>query len=269
MAMKTWVSKDKLLYFWQILKGKLDAKVDKISGKSLSESDFTAAEKSKLSGIAAGATNVTVDAALSGTSANAIQNKAVKTALDGKASLSAVTTSANGLMIAADKTKLDGVAANAQVNVIEGVKVNGATLTPSGKLVSITVPTDVTTAAELANALAPYAKTAVVPTKVSQLQNDSTYQTGAQVSSSINSAIAGVTTFSFVIVATLPTADQKSNHIYLLPKSGASNDVYDEWAWINAKWEHIGQTDVDLSGYVKEAEMAEITNAEIDTIFAS
>lgn len=211
MAMKTWVSKDKLLYFWQLLKGKLNTKVDKVSGKGLSESDFTAAEKSKLSGVAAGA----------------------------------------------------------QVNVLEGVKVNGAALTPTGKLVSITIPTDVTTAAELTAALAPYAKTAVVPTKVSQLSNDSAYQTSAQVTSTVNSAIAGVTTFSFVIVTALPTTGQKSNHIYLLPKSGGTQDSYDEWAWIEAKWEHIGQTDVDLSGYVKEAEMTEITNAEIDTIFAS
>lgn len=53
------------------------AKVDKISGKGLSTNDFTTDEKNKLAGIATGATKVIVDSALSSTSTNAIQNKAV------------------------------------------------------------------------------------------------------------------------------------------------------------------------------------------------
>lgn len=46
---------------------------------------MTAADKKKLDGIAAGATNVAVDSALSATSTNPVQNKAVKAALDSKA----------------------------------------------------------------------------------------------------------------------------------------------------------------------------------------
>ena len=45
---------------------------------------YTAAEKTKLDGIAAGATKVAVDSALSATSTNPVQNKAVKAALDSK-----------------------------------------------------------------------------------------------------------------------------------------------------------------------------------------
>lgn len=40
-----------------------------------------------------------------------------------------------------EKNKLSGVASGAQVNVIETVKVNGAALTPTSKAVNITVPT--------------------------------------------------------------------------------------------------------------------------------
>lgn len=40
-----------------------------------------------------------------------------------------------------EKDKLSGVASGAQVNVIETVKVNGAALTPTSKAVNITVPT--------------------------------------------------------------------------------------------------------------------------------
>ena len=41
----------------------------------------------------------------------------------------------------AEKNKLSGIASGAQVNVIETVKVNNAALTPSSKAVNITVPT--------------------------------------------------------------------------------------------------------------------------------
>ena len=56
---------------------------------------------------------VTVDAALDAGSANPVQNKAVKAALDGKAGTAVATTSANGLMSKDDKTKLDGIASGA------------------------------------------------------------------------------------------------------------------------------------------------------------
>ena len=63
--------------------------------------------------VAAAGSNITVDATLSGTSTNPVQNKAIKAALDGKASTAAATTSAAGLMSAADKAKLDGIASGA------------------------------------------------------------------------------------------------------------------------------------------------------------
>ena len=47
----------------------------------------------------------------------------------------------SGLMTSADKAKLDGVADGAQVNVLEGVKVNGTTLDPTNKIVDVTVTT--------------------------------------------------------------------------------------------------------------------------------
>lgn len=49
---------------------------------------MTAADKKKLDGIAAGATKVAVDSALSATSINPVQNKAVKAALDSKSAAS-------------------------------------------------------------------------------------------------------------------------------------------------------------------------------------
>ena len=51
--------------------------------------------------------NVTVDAILSNTSENPVQNKVVKQAIDNKADKTVATTSADGLMSAEDKGKLD------------------------------------------------------------------------------------------------------------------------------------------------------------------
>ena len=76
--------------------------------------------------------------------------------------LANVTTEESGLMSTTDKSKLNGIATNAQVNVIETIKVNNTALTPSSKAVNITVPT-----------------------KVSSLTNDSKYQTDTQVATAI------------------------------------------------------------------------------------
>lgn len=59
--------------------GTLPAATDSAAGVQ------TAADKAKLDGIAAGATNNTIDSALSSSSTNAVQNKAVYAALAGKA----------------------------------------------------------------------------------------------------------------------------------------------------------------------------------------
>lgn len=75
-------------------------------------------DKAKLDDVETGANKTVVDATLDAGSANPVQNKAVKdaldnkadkTALDNKADTTVATASANGLMSAADKKKLDSV----------------------------------------------------------------------------------------------------------------------------------------------------------------
>ena len=53
------------------------------------------------------------------------------------------SANAKGLMSSTHYSKLEGIAQGAQVNVIETVKVNNSALTPSSKAVNITVPTKV------------------------------------------------------------------------------------------------------------------------------
>lgn len=56
--------------------------VKKVFGKGLSENDYSDEEKTKLAGIAEGANKTVTDPALSATSANPVQNKAVKAEAD-------------------------------------------------------------------------------------------------------------------------------------------------------------------------------------------
>ena len=93
--------------------------------------------------------------------------------------------------------------------------------------------------------------------------------TKTETDTAINTAIAGITGVSFEVVAELPVTGQDCV-IYLVPNSGTTPNSYDEYIWLSAqsRFEKIGTTDVDLSGYVQSSEMVTVTNAEIDTIVA-
>ena len=96
-----------------------DAKADRTAATASANGLMSKADKAKLDGIAAGATKVIVDSALSNTSANPLQNKVIAAALDGKAGTAAATQSAAGLMSKADKAKLDGIAAGATKVIVD------------------------------------------------------------------------------------------------------------------------------------------------------
>lgn len=136
--------------------------------------------------------------------------------------------------------------AGAEANKINTIKVNGvASMPDSSKAVDITVPT-----------------------KVSALTNDSGYQTKSQVSSSIATALGKITGISFSIVDALPETGE-NGVIYLIKHTHSdAGDSYDEYAWISSinKYEKIGNTDVDLSGYIKEDDLDPITTSEIDSM---
>ena len=120
----------------------------------------------------------------------------------------------------------------AQANVIETVKVNGTAQTiASDKSVNITVPT-----------------------KTSQLANDSTFQTSAQVVAAINTAISNSGHASFQKVDAVPEVDTaQENILYLVMNTTTKH--YDIYAKIkgdgdNYTMELLDDTTVDLSGKV-------------------
>ena len=140
-------------------------------------------------------------------------------------------------------------------------------------------------AAEIAADLSGKADKSEIPTKVSELENDAGYITGytetdptvpawakaaakpsytatevgaptvQEMNSAISTAIGNVNSFDMAVVQTLPTQDINTHTIYLVPKTGETNDVYDEYVYINNAWEMIGNTQIDLSNYATKNEV--------------
>lgn len=227
------------------VKAALNNKVDKVSGKGLSTNDLTAA---------------------------------LKTSYDG-----AVTDVATLKKAGAEK------------NVIVGVKVNGTALTvDSARNVDVTVPTDAQigekiegygyqTAAQVDTAIGGkgYQTAANVKSTVegygyqtaAQVETKITgkgYQTSTQVQNAINSALSGVTGIEFSVVTALPATGVKGT-IYLVAHAHGSGDSYDEYIWLTDKkaFEKIGNTDVDLSDYLKAADITELTETDLNTMWGA
>lgn len=184
----------------------------------------------------------------------------IKSALGGKVDVVSGKGLSTNDYTSAEKQKLSGIANGAQVNVIESVKVNGTKLTPSSKAVDVTVPT-----------------------KTSQLTNDSGYQsatsvesiitakgyqTQSQVQSLINSAVGNITSIRYEKVTSLP-ATGSNGVIYLVAHSHGTQDIYDEYIWLSETktFEKIGNTDIDLSAYVKKSELTAITTNDLSTMW--
>lgn len=90
-----------------------------------------------------------------------------------------------------------------------------------------------------------------IPTKLSQLENDKTFKTESEIQSMIEKA----SSLKKEVVTSLPTTG-KDDVIYLVkdPK-GKDNNNYLEYLWLNGKYELIGSTQVDLSGYAKKDDL--------------
>ena len=88
----------------------------------------------------------------------------------------------------------------------------------------------------------------------------------------VDAAVGAVVGVEFRKVQSLP-AQGENGVIYLLPKSGTppTGNIYEEWIWISAdsSYEKIGETSIDLSGYVQSSDLVEITTSDIDTMFAT
>lgn len=102
------------------------------------------------------------------------------------------------------------------------------------------------------------------PTKLSDFTNDEGFidntvsnlvsyytKSSTYTKTEVNSLIGDIVTISISVVPSLPPQGA-GNIIYLVPKSVAdgNQNAYDEYIWTNNKYERIGDTTVNLTGYL-------------------
>lgn len=253
--MTKFLSKDGVLYLWQKITNTF---VKKEAGKGLSSNDYTKEEKDKLANL-----ENYDDSTIVGSLANKVDKvtgKGLSTNDLTNELLEKINNAGNSSFSGNYEDLTNKPDLTVYNNKIESIKVNGTAQTITAKSINISVPTN---NSELANG-AGYQTASQVETAIT----GKGYQTASQVTTSINNAIAGVTQFDYSIVASLPASGKKGT-IYLVANSGTGNNVYDEYIWLNNKFEKLGTTEVDLTGYLKTTDIESITNAEIDTIVAS
>jgi len=116
-----------------------------------------------------------------------------------------------------------------------------------------------------------------VPTKLSSFTNDTGFITktvnnldnyykksDTYTKTEVNNLINGISTMNVSVVSSLPTTGSTTT-IYLVAKStSTTQNIYDEYLYVNNKWEKVGDTQIDLSGYALSSDIptktSELTN---------
>ena len=162
--------------------------------------------------------------------------------------------------------------------------VANGTITPTMQEQEVWIFTDdeVYTSAEKTKLNGIEAGAQVNPTKLSELSNDVNFITNSvnnltnyytkintYTKTEVNDLINGITSMNVAVVQTLPTSGISATTIYLVPKSTSqTNNAYDEYLYVNNKWEKIGDTTIDLSNYALKSEIPTVTNDLTDTLKA-
>ncbi len=86
----------------------------------------------------------------------------------------------------------------------------------------------------------------IVPTKLSELINDSGYQTAEQV----QAAIAAIGHASFEVADSVPAAEAAADNVFYLVKNDDTG-YYDIYAKVSGEVVRLDDTTVDLTGYIQ------------------
>ena len=122
------------------------------------------------------------------------------------------------------------------------------------------------------------------PTKLSQFTNDSAFitksvtdlvnyytKTESYTKAEVNALIGDLKTIQIEKVTQLPTTGE-SNKIYLVPVSSETEENHHiEYIWVASenRFEQIGDTKIDLTGYWSKSELREVTTSEVNALFTN
>lgn len=133
--------------------------------------------------------------------------------------------------VTALEDRIDNLATvGGEPNVITAIKVNGTALPVENKAVNVPVPT-----------------------AVSELTNDSKFQSDTQVSAAIQTAIAATGHAVFQKVDAVPAPEEAQDNVLYLVMN-ADTGHYDIYAKVGERVELLDDTTVDLTGYVEKEE---------------
>lgn len=240
------------------------------------QSDWAENDTSDVSYIKNKPENLVQDASYVHTDYN--YDSTAKAIVDGVTSALADKVDKNGtdrLMTAAEGTKLSGIETGAQVNVLEGVQVNGTDLTiDANKKVNVNISGKADKVADATNGN--FAVLDGNGNLVDAQKNPNSYylKTDTYSKTEVDNIISALKSGAFEVVSVLPTIDISTSTIYLLPKEvGTSvSNIYEEWICLDttttpATWELIGDTQIDLSNYVQKKSTAGLlkNDGSVDT----
>lgn len=156
---------------------------------------------------------------------------------------------------------------------------------------------------DLKNALDKKADKTDIPTKTSQLENDSGFLTQHQdltnyakkedipdvsnfitksindlenyylksetyTQTEVNQMISSIPKFAIEVVETLPTAEISNTTIYLLTSGTETENLYTEYIYVNNSWEKLGTQTVDLTNYyTKEEVNSLLSNIDLSSYY--
>lgn len=148
---------------------------------------------------------------------------------------------------AAYKTKLDGIATGANKTIVDSALSGTSTNPVQNKVVAErigTIETNVSAAATTAGNAAASAA-AVKKDLANYYKKTETYS-----QTEINNKISAIPKFDIKVCEALPDSNISKTTVYLLKgKKEDTNNIYDEYIYVNSKWEMLGSQSLDLSGY--------------------
>lgn len=142
---------------------------------------------------------------------------------------------------ATDSTKAKASLTTVKAELAGGV-ISGAGIA-TGSQVATAIATETTRATGVEDA---------IKADIGSWSSGSEY-TGKAVKEAIES-LASIT--GFKVVSVLPTTGDK-NTIYILKPEGKESGPYEEWIYVDGKWEKIGDTDIQIQNYYKKSEVGE------------